>query len=380
MPSSQVAVRFIALGGFLGAGKTTTLTATAELLERRGRRVAVITNDQGTDLVDSTLARRNTGLAAEVTGGCFCCRFDDLMAVAQQLIDGSAADTIIAEAVGSCTDLQATVVRPLTEYYGGQFSVAPLTVVVDPHRLRAFGRAAARGESQSDLSYLFSRQLAEAEVIAVNKIDLVDTATAAAIVAELHGAYPAARVIPYSARTGTGLDELLGAWQPSTAWHGDLDVDYDRYAAAEAQLAWLNQRFDVRAPESASFDPVRWGTAVLRKITELADVPEAHIGHIKLAFDTDAGLFKASITGTASTREQNAGAESAADILPQGSATQGTAVVNARVACEPEVLDQAVADSVGYADQIAGTTSQAHPGASFKPGYPKPVHRLTGPR
>lgn len=363
--------RFVALSGFLGAGKTTTLIAAAELLERTGQRVAVVTNDQGTDLIDSTLARGKTSLAAEVTGGCFCCRFDDLLSVTRDLIESSAPDIVIAEAVGSCTDLQATVVRPLTEYYGEQFNVAPLTTVVDPLRLHSFQGAAQCGEPESDLSYLFSRQLAEAEIIAVNKIDLIGEVSAAAILTDLGPAYPGARLVPYSARTGTGLAELLQAWQPRTAWQGDLDIDYDRYAAAEAQLAWLNQRFDVHTTGAAGFDPIRWAHAVLVKTAELTGVPAADIGHIKLSLETDAGMFKASITGTTSGP--------AIDLLPDGLAQHGVAVLNARVACEPPVLDGAVLSAIGFADQLAAASSRAHAGASFKPGYPKPVHRLTGP-
>lgn len=363
--------RFVALSGFLGAGKTTTLIAAAELMERTGRRVAVITNDQGTDLIDTTLARRSASLAAEVTGGCFCCRFNDLTSVAQDLIDSNAADTIIAEAVGSCTDLQATVVRPLSEYYGRQFSVAPLTTIVDPHRLHAFRRAADSCEPESDLSYLFGRQLAEAEVIALNKIDLLGEAETAAILTSLRQAHPRARIVPYSARTGTGLHDLLQAWQPDTAWLGDLDVDYDRYAAAEAQLAWLNQRFDVNATSAAGFDPSRWADAVLRKTAEFTGVPVTEIGHIKLSMDTDAGMFKASITGTTP--------EPAVDLTPDGMTQHGTAVINARIACEPAILDSAVLSAVRYADQVSSANSRIHAGASFKPGYPKPVHRLTGP-
>ena len=48
-------IQFIALGGFLGAGKTTTILAAATHLEAQGRTVAVITNDQGTSLADTKL-------------------------------------------------------------------------------------------------------------------------------------------------------------------------------------------------------------------------------------------------------------------------------------------------------------------------------------
>src|SRR3954467_12520402 len=110
-------VRFIALSGFLGAGKTTTMIAAARHLERRGEKVAVITNDQGTVLVDTQLVRSALDNVSEVTGGCFCCRFDDLLVAAQALIDQGNARTLLAEAVGSCTDLQATVIRPLSQLY-----------------------------------------------------------------------------------------------------------------------------------------------------------------------------------------------------------------------------------------------------------------------
>lgn len=157
-------ITLIPLSGFLGAGKTTTMMAARRLLESQGRRVAVITNDQGTDLVDSQVAGAGGAQAGEVTGGCFCCRFEDLVEVASGLVANDAADTIIAQAVGSCTDLQATVVAPLRQFYGEDFVVAPLTAVVDPLRYDAFSRSWGRGERESDLSYLFRHQL-EADVI-----------------------------------------------------------------------------------------------------------------------------------------------------------------------------------------------------------------------
>lgn len=361
-------IKFIALSGFLGAGKTTTLVAAAQLLEQQGHRVAVVTNDQGTELVDTRLARSSLDAVAEVTGGCFCCRFDDLMAVVNKLIETRTVDTIIAEAVGSCTDLQATVVRPLRKYHGDQFSVAPLATVVDPHRLRAFGRAAARGEPESDLSYLFGKQLAEADVIAINKIDLIEADQLEAIVATLRARYPSATIRPYSARTGAGLADLVAAFQAEASWSDDLIIDYDRYAAAEAQLAWLNQQFALEAG-SAGFIPAIWASAALSKLVELVGADPADIGHAKLTVDTDAGMTKMSVVGT--------GTDPSIDAAVSTPAGGGTAIVNARVACEPAVLDQAVLDAVAHADSVAGTRSVPAGGAvSFKPGYPRPVHRL----
>ena len=66
------------VGGFLGAGKTTLLLKAAHLLQSRGRRVALIMNDQDTELVDTKFVRANQFDTGEVSGGCFCCRFSDL--------------------------------------------------------------------------------------------------------------------------------------------------------------------------------------------------------------------------------------------------------------------------------------------------------------
>ena len=65
--------------GMLGAGKTTLIVESAKRLIRDGRRVGVITNDQGTGLIDTSLAEVARIPVGEVAGGCFCCRFSDFL-------------------------------------------------------------------------------------------------------------------------------------------------------------------------------------------------------------------------------------------------------------------------------------------------------------
>ena len=105
----------VIVGGFLGAGKTTLLLAAAGVLRMRGMRPAVILNDQSADLVDTSIAKLHGLEARDVTGGCFCCRFSDLVSAIKQLRVQS-PDVILAEPVGSCTDISATILQPLQEY------------------------------------------------------------------------------------------------------------------------------------------------------------------------------------------------------------------------------------------------------------------------
>jgi Ni2+-binding GTPase involved in maturation of urease and hydrogenase len=361
-------ITFIPLTGFLGAGKTTTMTTTALALQAQGRKVAVITNDQGVELVDTKLVRSKLDSVAEVTGGCFCCKFEDLVEAIIGLVSSDGVDTVIAEAVGSCTDLQATVVRPLRRYYEGMV-VAPLTTVVDPLRYQAFDRAAQRGEPESDLSYLFRQQLIEADVIAVNKLDTLREPQAAEFLDRLRTDYPNAAVVGYSATLGEGVPELLEAWAgPSTNQEVDLDVDYDRYAAAEAQLAWLNMELTLEA-EGGSFDATAWAQVVLGHLSAWSQEQGALVGHAKVTVATGEDDFaKLSLTA--------AGEPPVVDRIATGQAATARAVINARVACEPDDLDRAVQDAVTAADAAAGVRSSSADPVSFKPGYPNPVHRL----
>ena len=105
--------RYIMIGGFLGAGKTTAVARLAQELSAQGQRVGLITNDQGSGLVDTAVLRARGFATEEISGGCFCCRFNSLLDAAGKLTISTRPDVFIAEPVGSCTDLVATVTYPL---------------------------------------------------------------------------------------------------------------------------------------------------------------------------------------------------------------------------------------------------------------------------
>src|SRR5690349_2846487 len=109
--------RYIMIGGFLGAGKTTAVGKLAAQLTKQGFRVGLITNDQGRNLVDTTMLRARGFATEEIPGGCFCCRFNSLVDAAERLTASSSPEVFIAEPVGSCTDLAATVTYPLRRMY-----------------------------------------------------------------------------------------------------------------------------------------------------------------------------------------------------------------------------------------------------------------------
>src|SRR5687767_14538848 len=198
--------RYIMIGGFLGSGKTTSVAKLAQRLTADGLRVGLITNDQGDKLVDSAMLRSKGFATEEIAGGCFCCRFNSLVEAAAKLTAQGRPDVFIAEPVGSCTDLVATVSYPLRRMYGADFTIAPLSVLVDPIRaMRVFGLA--EGSMFSDkVRYIYRKQLEEADLIVINKRDILDQTQFAQLSGKLTEEFPKAEILAASARTGHGLE------------------------------------------------------------------------------------------------------------------------------------------------------------------------------
>src|SRR4051812_11787249 len=100
-PSVEGATRFVMIGGFLGAGKTTLAGTLAEHLTSRGKKVAYISNDECSSVVDTAILRAANFEARHVAGGSLGLRFDSLTKVVAGLMENGRPDVIIAEPVGS---------------------------------------------------------------------------------------------------------------------------------------------------------------------------------------------------------------------------------------------------------------------------------------
>ena len=270
------------VGGFLGSGKTTAIRSACELLQQRGESASVITNDQGTLLVDTAFLQ-GSHPTHEVTGGCFCCRYDELVALlAEAHRDG--AQHVFAEAVGSCADLVATVVRPLLGAASGPVDRVSFTAMVDA-RLLIRLQAGEPLPWSGDVAYLFLEQLREAPLLVASKWDLVTDPPSPSALG--HGSdipMLGQTVLFQDGRTPAGVtrwvDALCDPGHPATAAAGayELGIDYARYGAGEEALAWLDAEVRVDAPGGCARAAVRrFVHAVVADITDRADA----IGHVK---------------------------------------------------------------------------------------------------
>jgi len=351
--------RIIFVGGFLGAGKTTLMFEAAKRLAASGTRVGLITNDQAPELVDTTLLRTTGAEVTEVSGSCFCCNFPALASAITSL----AAEVILAEPVGSCTDLSATILQPLKDKKGGDVSVAPLSVLVDPKRLAGIldGNSAGLHDSSA---YIFRKQLEEADFILLTKADTLDEDALSELGLRLASAYPKAEVFVVSARHDTGLDAWLGAVMTRTDTGTHLtEVDYDTYAEGEAVLGWLNATYALAGGSATDWKAFAEG--LLDALSRAFDALPAAVGHVKLAVSSGASLVTMNLVGTRETLEAH-GASC--------HGTTATLTLNARVQMTPGQLEVIVREQMTRA---CGTAVTARPVAwrCLSPGYPAPTYR-----
>ena len=82
-----MSAELIVVGGFLGAGKTTSILSIAKYLLSLWKKVGIVTNDQGSDLVDTNFLKASGMSVLEVTGGCFCCNFEEFINKVQTLAE-----------------------------------------------------------------------------------------------------------------------------------------------------------------------------------------------------------------------------------------------------------------------------------------------------
>jgi len=365
--------RYIMIGGFLGAGKTTAVGKLAARLTGQGVRVGLITNDQGRNLVDTAMLRSQGFATEEIPGGCFCCRFNSLVEAAHKLTEQSRPEVFIAEPVGSCTDLVATVTYPLRRLYGQDFTVAPVSVLVDPTRaLRVFGLEEGGSFSEKVL-YIYNKQLEEADLVVIGKCDLLDPARLESLRAAIEARFPGKEVLAVSPRDGINLDAWFGKIASEEQAAGKaMAVDYTIYADGEALLGWLNCTVLLSAKEA--FDGDRFLKELAGEVQTRLRAEGAEVAHLKMTLSPEGGLGEIGVVNLVRN-----------DFVPELSMSleapveRGQIIINLRAEAAPALLGRVVRQSVeAAASGVATLEAQLDHLEHFRPGKPTPTHRFEG--
>lgn len=360
-------IRFIMLGGFLGAGKTTAIARLARHWITAGLNVGLVTNDQAHGLVDTQSLRSQGFDVGEVTGACFCCKFNELVATIERLSAERRPDVILAEPVGSCTDLVATVIEPLGALHGDQYEIAPLAVFLKPEHGRKILSGTPGGGFSPKAAYIFLKQLEEADVVVLNKIDELEIAEREKLLRQVGECYPGKQVLAVSARSGDGFDQLIAELERAGPNRVQTPhVDYDIYAEGEAELGWLNCRLTVESPHPVEID--RTLVDLVDRLARRCRQESAEPAHLKVLTVADGATAIANLVSS--------------DCSPELSLASGAMsrrfelTVNARVAIAPDLLSDIVRSEAAHWAEQHGMSCQVSDVQSFRPGRPVPTHRM----
>lgn len=239
------------LSGFLGAGKTTVLN---HILNNRDHlRVAVIVNDMSEVNIDADMVERGGAELSrtdeqlvELSNGCICCTLrDDLLAEVSRLAREDRFDYLLIESTGISEPIPVAQTFTFEDQEGSSLSkvarLDTMTTVVDAKNfltqykaslpLAAFGESLGE-EDQRTVSDLMVEQVEFADVIVLNKIDLVTNQEALEVEAILKAINPGAKIfmtsrgnVPSEAILNTGLFDFEQA-SNSAGWIRELSGEH----------------------------------------------------------------------------------------------------------------------------------------------------------
>ena len=243
--------------------------------------------------------------------------------------------------------------------------------MVDPERVRSLMLNETQTDFPEDVAYLFCKQMEEADTIVLNKVDLLTEEESNRLLTAIGDRYPGKKLMAVSATEGTGMAEWLENLISGRPGANTVlsQIDYDRYATAEAVLGWLNAAVKLQAGQP--FDPGRFMTSLATRLRDKFQAAKGEIGHLKFVFTSAGKSMWANLTHMEA--EPAIGGEKL-DLL-----LRGTLIINARVRLEPEDLETIVRESLDKVSKKMAVNSGIDDLQCFSPAYPEPAHVIREP-
>ncbi|MDV0445390.1 hypothetical protein MmiAt1_09670 [Methanimicrococcus sp. At1] len=299
-------MKIIVVGGFLGSGKTTALVRLGTYYSSIGKSVGIIVNEVGEIGIDGDIISQYGLETKEITSGCICCSLKtSLRATLLLMIENYNPDVIIIESTGvaypgAIRDEVMLMNLPM------DYDMAPLLTLFDGSRFK---------QILKEIKNFAAQQLAQAEVIAVSKTDLVEASMLPIIETAVSQINPKAEIITLSSKNPESLAQLINILERSSDTEARL-AELKKVVANDGSLLMAGGKKDnsIEASGVGSFsaeyvlDDTRLKSLnesdfekivkeIMSQIREsvLQKSPD-FLGHIKLFLESGSALYKISLT------------------------------------------------------------------------------------
>ena len=328
--------KFCLFSGFLGSGKTSTMIALTKYFSAHHGKAAMISNDLGSQsLADNKQALLSGCTARELVRSCICYQTENLVATLDSLFSGEDCSLVISDIPGFGVGALDHVYHTLRKNYADFCALAPFTVLVEPRSVDIL-----RSGSGWDMEYILRAQLMEADLIVLNKRDLLSPTELSACLHWLRENYPEAEVISISALTGEGMEELSLSLKNGVASLRLPDIGYGGAAFGKAmgQISEFYMQYYATVC-CDDFDANSYLADVAEHVRSSAAAAKYDIPHLKLLAWTPEGDYgKADLIGIDRPIE-----------IPhrfKNSCTQIAVMLNASAICPGSELDRIVTAAV----------------------------------
>lgn len=287
--------KFSVFSGFLGSGKTTTMMALTRYFSEKHGLASMISNDLGhLELADNKYAQLSGIKATELVGECICYQTENLVNRLDSLFDTDGCELVISDIPGFGVGALEHVYHTLNDQYNERYELAPFTVLVEPKTVQML-----ESNSCGDLEYILRTQLLEADLIVLNKCDLLDEARQTAMLRWLRENFPQAEAVGISAIWGQGLEELAQALKTGKASMHRPDIGYggDAFMAAMGKISEYYVQYYATVC-CDTFDGNEYLLALADKIGKELCALGADMPHLKLlAWEPEGDYAKADFLG-----------------------------------------------------------------------------------
>ena len=333
-------IRFMVVSGFLGAGKTTTMIALGEYMNKNYGKIGIIANDLGANLVDTNLTQTSGCTVEEIASGCICYQMDNTIDKIRRLKDRDGCVFVMSDIPGCGVGALDHTYHRLADDCADWITLSPFMVVVDPERLRMLLPEKADINLPEELVYLMKLQLEEADLVVLNKIDLLTQEEIDRDVEFLKEACPDVPVMAISALEKTGIAELSDFITTHESALKNFSVrDDEKFAEAETKLTWYNRRMFFKTLDGSKIDCNAVIDDIIEGIRMGLIEKKRNVPHLKTFATAGAGDFnKCSLIGVDYDIEHTQPFIRAHKKMSM--------IINARAVCESRPLARLVDDAI----------------------------------
>ena len=333
-------IRFMVVSGFLGAGKTTAMIALGEYMDKNYGHIGLIANDLGANLVDTNLTQTSGCTVEEIASGCICYQMDNTIDKIRRLKDRDGCIFVMSDIPGCGVGALDHTYHRLADDCADWITLSPFMVIVDPERLRMLLPEKADINLPEELVYLMKLQLEEADLVVLNKIDLLSDEEIQRDVDFLKEACPDVPVMAISALERTGIPELAEFITTHESALKNFSVrDDEKFAEAETKLTWYNRRMFFKTLDGSKIDCNAVIDDIIEGIRMGLIERKRNVPHLKTFATAGAGDFnKCSLIGV------DYDIEHTQPFIRKHK--KMSMIINARAVCESRPLARLVDDAI----------------------------------